>query len=405
MISRSDPAKAKLDDALPGQGRRGVDRRPCPCSSPSPATRAGPGAARRRHTAHAQGRGARRRRDRRAGAAQARRPATASSSVGPVQFKQTGQPLGDPDPLSTGRPTQGASCATAARAQRQARRPLQQGAAAEGLELRAAQEAQRPRRQDAQLHRAPGTRATPARASTVGVLDGGTDFGHPDLIGTWQTWSGAQTPAPPTTAGTAGRRRSTRTARCSLLLAPGPGRPAACPGTRRRRAAPCPGDGTASCRVDVRHAHRPVAQLRPRRPARRQPQLPLPARVDEVGHGAARQPPRRLPARSLRGAPGVPRRRRQDSRRLRHGLRRPRRRLRLRRREAGHEELARVVPRHERRRLHRPLRRPRSTTSPTARPTIPGGLDEFGDDAGAGGRRRCSPGAATSTRASRATAR
>ncbi len=27
--------------------------------------------------------------------------------------------------------------------------------------------------------------------TTVGVLDGGTDFGHPDLLGTWQTWSGA----------------------------------------------------------------------------------------------------------------------------------------------------------------------------------------------------------------------
>jgi hypothetical protein len=27
--------------------------------------------------------------------------------------------------------------------------------------------------------------------STVGVLDGGTDFGHPDLIGTWQSWQGA----------------------------------------------------------------------------------------------------------------------------------------------------------------------------------------------------------------------
>src|ERR1700752_1204671 len=27
--------------------------------------------------------------------------------------------------------------------------------------------------------------------STVGVLDGGTDFGHPDLLGTWKTWSGA----------------------------------------------------------------------------------------------------------------------------------------------------------------------------------------------------------------------
>src|SRR4051812_35878132 len=28
--------------------------------------------------------------------------------------------------------------------------------------------------------------------TTVGVLDGGTDFGHPDLIGTQQTWSGAR---------------------------------------------------------------------------------------------------------------------------------------------------------------------------------------------------------------------
>jgi hypothetical protein len=27
--------------------------------------------------------------------------------------------------------------------------------------------------------------------STVGVLDGGTDFGHPDLLGTWEVWSGA----------------------------------------------------------------------------------------------------------------------------------------------------------------------------------------------------------------------
>jgi len=26
---------------------------------------------------------------------------------------------------------------------------------------------------------------------TVGVLDGGTDFGHPDLLGTWQVWSSA----------------------------------------------------------------------------------------------------------------------------------------------------------------------------------------------------------------------
>ena len=54
---------------------------------------------------------------------------------------------------------------------------------------------------------------------TVGVLDGGTDFGHPDLIGTWQTWSGLTTDRP-TTAGTAGRRRSTRTATSSCCAAP-----------------------------------------------------------------------------------------------------------------------------------------------------------------------------------------
>lgn len=29
---------------------------------------------------------------------------------------------------------------------------------------------------------------------TVGVLDGGTDFGHPDLIGTWQVWEGLSEP-------------------------------------------------------------------------------------------------------------------------------------------------------------------------------------------------------------------
>ena len=31
--------------------------------------------------------------------------------------------------------------------------------------------------------------------STVAVLDGGTDFGHPDLIGTWRTWQDAEIPA------------------------------------------------------------------------------------------------------------------------------------------------------------------------------------------------------------------
>ena len=40
----------------------------------------------------------------------------------------------------------------------------------------------------------PGAPASRAQGVTVGVLDGGTDFGHPDLIGTWQVWSNAPDP-------------------------------------------------------------------------------------------------------------------------------------------------------------------------------------------------------------------
>ena len=45
---------------------------------------------------------------------------------------------------------------------------------------------------------------------TVGVLDGGTDFGHPDLSGRGRPPDDRRPPA-----GTAGRRRSTPSARCS----------------------------------------------------------------------------------------------------------------------------------------------------------------------------------------------
>ena len=37
--------------------------------------------------------------------------------------------------------------------------------------------------------------------STVSVLDGGTDFGHPDLLGTWRTWSFATPPSSSVDAG------------------------------------------------------------------------------------------------------------------------------------------------------------------------------------------------------------
>jgi subtilisin family serine protease len=40
--------------------------------------------------------------------------------------------------------------------------------------------------------------------STVAVLDGGTDFGHPDLIGTWETWKASELPATGSRVGWAG---------------------------------------------------------------------------------------------------------------------------------------------------------------------------------------------------------
>jgi hypothetical protein len=40
--------------------------------------------------------------------------------------------------------------------------------------------------------------------STVSVLDGGTDFGHPDLIGTWRTWQASELPATGSRVGWAG---------------------------------------------------------------------------------------------------------------------------------------------------------------------------------------------------------
>ena len=102
---------------------------------------------------------------------------------------------------------------------------------------------------------------------------------------------------------------------------------------------------------------------------------------------------------------GVPGHRPEHGRRLRHGLRRPRQRPRLLRREAGHQELAGVLSRHQRRRLHRHLGRPPllHLRRQTRRPGRPAGARSA---YGAPPRpARCSPGRATSTRASRATAR
>ena len=131
------------------------------------------------------------------------------------------------------------------------------------------------------------------------MLDGGTDFGHPDLIGTWQTWSGADAIAddawngwpkafdPFGTLQCAARPPATIDAGLTLVHAD----------TRRR----CPAGGSDTCRVDFATRTGPSRNFAA--PGRHGDAhaTRFPRGLDEVGHRPARQPPRRLPARRCYG--------------------------------------------------------------------------------------------------------
>lgn len=107
-------------------------------------------------------------------------------SVGPIDLSQSGKPLGIPDPEVAQRPSLSSlqSLMNNLRKQEvpydQAPAPL--GSNFEDLKELAALDAGTHDFADAWTAGFTGT------GVTVGVLDGGTDFGHPDLIGTWQTW-------------------------------------------------------------------------------------------------------------------------------------------------------------------------------------------------------------------------
>jgi hypothetical protein len=110
-------------------------------------------------------------------------------SVGLIEAKRTGRPLGDPDPTLRKRATRAQLQAIAERRQRgevpyDKAPPLRRSHFDELKKLGV---------MDAKTHTfADAWKAGFAgEGSTVGVLDGGTDFGHPDLIGTYETWSGA----------------------------------------------------------------------------------------------------------------------------------------------------------------------------------------------------------------------
>ena len=84
----------------------------------------------------------------------------------------------------------------------------------------------------------------------------------------------------------------------------------ACPGTRRRRPRRCPGSATRRPRPPARSVS---TRLGPSRnfaaPTRQAAHLRLPGGLDEVGQRPARQPSGRLPARPVRRARGLHRRR------------------------------------------------------------------------------------------------
>jgi hypothetical protein len=112
-------------------------------------------------------------------------------SVGSVDFEQTGEPLGV-DPDINKQPSLSTLQSTANTLRKQevsyANAPALKGSNFEALKNLNVL--------DAKTHRfADAWKAGFDGAGTVGsVLDGGTDWGHPDLIGTWKTWTNAPDP-------------------------------------------------------------------------------------------------------------------------------------------------------------------------------------------------------------------
>jgi hypothetical protein len=109
-------------------------------------------------------------------------------SVSLVQLKQTGRPLGDPDPL-VGRPRSQATATAAMKELAADEVPYSDAPPPRGSNF---EQLRKLGVMDAETHNFKGAwdAGYAGEGVTVGVLDGGTDFGHPDLLNTWQTWSG-----------------------------------------------------------------------------------------------------------------------------------------------------------------------------------------------------------------------
>ncbi len=107
-------------------------------------------------------------------------------SVEPVQFKQTGQPSGN-DP-EVGRQPSIRTRNEALRAFQKSSVPYDKAPRLKGSNFDKLKDLNV---LDAKTHNFTGAWKAGFTGSgvTASVLDGGTDWGHPDLIGTWQTWN------------------------------------------------------------------------------------------------------------------------------------------------------------------------------------------------------------------------
>jgi hypothetical protein len=110
-------------------------------------------------------------------------------SVGLVQLKQTGRPLGDPDPQVGRRPSLQART-QALREVKSGEVPYSKAPKPKGSNF---EQLRKLGVLDAKTHNFKDAwdAGYAGEGVTVGVLDGGTDFGHPDLLNTWRVWSGA----------------------------------------------------------------------------------------------------------------------------------------------------------------------------------------------------------------------
>ncbi|TCC27568.1 S8 family serine peptidase [Kribbella speibonae] len=109
-------------------------------------------------------------------------------AVRPIELARTGQPLSDPDPELHQAPTAAEQQAALAKVKSDDV-PYDE---APPLRRSNFDKLRNQNLLDAKSHNFTGAwkAGFTGQGVTVGVLDGGTDFGHPDLLNTWQTWTG-----------------------------------------------------------------------------------------------------------------------------------------------------------------------------------------------------------------------